>query len=404
MAVSRGAMARDIRKEVNAARTSSGGASSGGGTGSSSSGPSGRCPSGYRWNGSSCVKSSSSSSATSADAKLRAELDKVDWNAVGRLMGGGSTSGSSGMDIETRRNLGLAGGTGSSGGSSGRGTTSADWGALREKYTKTGAGSSGVPWDMMTDYEKRAALDQVNWSDVGKLMAGGGAGGGSSTSTGGGGGTQTGKGGGSSTSGGGSSTTGASADNITQQLLDALAGIETTAKTDINTAGNALLTALGATDPMAMVKLAQPNVGVPEASLAGYLGYIGAPTSQVQGAQDYAQQFANAYLGDVNRFQTGAQQAQDVWRSRQADIARQNTNAALQRLALNVMAARLGIQTGEAQRRRQLQDTALQLALQYGKANPSGGSLGFIAPSYGFQTVTLPNGQVVSLPSNFFGG
>jgi len=372
MAVSRGPLARDIAKEYKKEIGSTSGSvtpTSGGRGGTPNCGPN------ARWNGTRCVSTASSGNI---DIETRRALDKVDWNAVGRLMGNQPTS------------------------------DKPEWAKIRESYTKTGAGSSGVPWDMMTDYEKRDALSKVDYDALGRLM-GRTSGGGSTTANapattggggGGGGGSTTGGGG-----GGGATAAPSSQDAITEELLQALGGIEAFARNDINAAGDALLKSLGAYDPQAQFNLAQPSIGVPTASLAGYTGYIGGSPEQVQGAQQYAQSFADAFLGDVNRYQTGSAQAQDLFRGRQGDIARQNQATALMQLALNTMAARLGIRSGAARDRQNQLNTALQLALQYARPTGQGtGNLGFGVPNINYQTVTLPNGQVVAVPPNLFGG
>lgn len=335
-------------------------------------------------------------------------------------------------------------GTGTSGSNTaggGRGTTpncgpNSRWNGTRCVSTKTPTsgpltsaqrGEQGInagemarkaQWDAMTPQQQADALSKVDYNALGRLMGikpsgSSGAGGGKTSVVGAGvstaptaptapAGTKT----PTDKVATGETPSGAmTQDEITKQLLEALGGIEAFAKSDINAAGDALLKSLGAYDPQAQFSLAQPSVGVPAANLGGYLGYIGGSPAQVEGAQQYAQGLTDAFLGDVNRYQTGSAQAQDVFRGRQMDIARQNQAKALMQLALNTMAARLGIRTGEATRRQNQLDTALQLALQYGRPTGQGtGNLGITAPNIRYQTVTLPNGQMVQLPSTLFGG
>ena len=217
--------------------------------------------------------------------------------------------------------------------------------------------------------------------------------------TGGGGGSQgsTGDGGGQ---GGGAGFTPPAAQTsaVWDQLLKALGDITTGARGQIGTAGEQLRSALTARDPEASFQWNPASVNIPQATLANYVQAVGGSPNEVQATRDLGQQFLNAFLGDVGQVAQGADVASQNWRVRQQDVGSQLQADALRQLAFNEMAARLGIEQGRAAEQRDIQNTALEMALKYAEAERKKRNLGVTAPSLPFDTVDIPGYGRITLP------
>lgn len=233
-------------------------------------------------------------------------------------------------------------------------------------------------------------LSNVNWAGLGELMRA------NQPGTGTGGGNQ---GGGGSQTPAPPATTMPTADQITSNLLAEFDKIRAAEEARIIAAGQGLQTALTGTDPMAQYQWNPMTATIPQATMANYLTATGADLGQLEATQQLTQQLLNAALGDVGQFAQGTSAAAANWRQRQQDVGAQLTADARNQLALNAMAAQMGIQSSDAARRQAQANQMLDLALQYGKLN-SGGTV--TAPQIPMSQITLPNGQVVQLPNTWF--
>ena len=222
------------------------------------------------------------------------------------------------------------------------------------------------------------------------IPSGGGQGGGDS---GGGGGMGGGMGG-----GGGFTPPAPQTSAVWDQLLKALADIAAGARGQIGTAGEQLKDALTSRDPEASFQWNPSSVVIPQATLANYVQAVGGSPSEVQATRDLGQQFLNAFLSDVGQVAQGADVASQNWRVRQQDVGSQLQADALRQLAFNEMAARLGIEQARAAEQRDIQNTALEMALKYAEAERKKRDLSVTAPSLPFNTVTIPGYGSITLP------
>jgi hypothetical protein len=189
------------------------------------------------------------------------------------------------------------------------------------------------------------------------------------------------------------------ADQITQNLLAEFDKIRAAEEAKITGAGQNLQTALASVDPMAQFRWNPMTATIPQATMANYLAATGTNPAQLQATQQLTQQLLDAALGDVGQFASGTETAAANWRQRQQDIGAQMTADAINQLALNAMAAKMGIQSGDAARRQAQINQMLELALEYGKLN-RGGTV--TAPQIPMSQITLPGGQVIQLPQTWF--
>ena len=185
---------------------------------------------------------------------------------------------------------------------------------------------------------------------------------------------------------------------VWDQLLKALADIAAGARGQIGTAGEQLKGALTSRDPEASFQWNPASVVIPQATLANYVQAVGGSPSEVQATRDLGQQFLNAFLGDVGQVAQGADVAAQNWRVRQQDVGSQLQADALRQLAFNEMAARLGIEQARAAEQRDIQNTALEMALKYAEAERKKRDLAVTAPSLPFNTVTIPGYGSITLP------
>lgn len=183
-----------------------------------------------------------------------------------------------------------------------------------------------------------------------------------------------------------------------QALLDALAKLVAEEEARIKGAGEALNQALSSRDPMAAYQWSPANVTIPQATLANYVQATGGSPAEVTAVQQLQQELLNAGLGDVGQFAEATRAAEATWRGRQQDVGSQLTADAIRQLGLNRLALEMGINMGEADRQRRLQDQALALALQYGTARPSGSTLNVTTPQLPFNTVNFPGIGNVYIP------
>ena len=185
---------------------------------------------------------------------------------------------------------------------------------------------------------------------------------------------------------------------VWDQLLKALADITAGARGQIGTAGEQLKGALTSRDPEASFQWNPASVVIPQATLANYVQAVGGSPNEVQATRDLGQQFLNAFLGDVGQVAQGADVASQNWRVRQQDVGSQLQADALRQLAFNEMAARLGIEQARAAEQRDIQNTALEMALKYAEAERKKRDLSVTAPSLPFNTVTIPGYGSITLP------
>lgn len=258
-----------------------------------------------------------------------------------------------------------------------------------------GSFPSGVVGDVARGlYEPKPSgppdLSGVNWAGLGQIMRDAGRG--------------TGAGTGDGTGSGGGTTApvpmAPTQSDITSNLLAEFDKIRAAEEAKIASAGTGLIQALQATDPMAAFQYNPGQVTIPQATLANYVQAIGGSPAETQATQQLGQDLLNAALGDVGQFAGGVAQAAQNWRAGQQSVAAQLQADALRQLSLNAMASKMGIQANEAQRQQDLANQMLELALEYGKVN-RGGTI--TAPQIPLTSVTLPNGQVIQLPSTMFG-
>lgn len=134
--------------------------------------------------------------------------------------------------------------------------------------------------------------------------------------------------------------------------------------------------------------------------MANYVQAIGGSPAEVQATQQYNQDLLNAFLGDVGQVAQGATTAEANWRGRQQDVAAQLQADAQRQLALNALAAQMGIKQAKTNEEIQRQQDALKLALEYGKTKANGSNLSVTAPTLPFQTVTIPGYGTITLPSS----
>lgn len=229
------------------------------------------------------------------------------------------------------------------------------------------------------------------------IPSGGGQGGGDSGAGGGGGMGGGGMGGGMG-GGGGFTPPAAQTSAVWDQLLKALADITAGARGQIGTAGEQLKGALTSRDPEASFQWNPASVVIPQATLANYVQAVGGSPTEVQATRDLGQQFLNAFLGDVGQVAQGADVASQNWRVRQQDVGSQLQADALRQLAFNEMAARLGIEQARAAEQRDIQNTALEMALKYAEAERKKRDLAVTAPSLPFNAVTIPGYGSITLP------
>lgn len=188
------------------------------------------------------------------------------------------------------------------------------------------------------------------------------------------------------------------AGSVWDQLLKALGEITTGARGQIGTAGDQLRLALTARDPEASFQWNPASVNIPQATLANYVQAVGGSPSEVQATRDLGQQFLNAFLGDVGQVAQGTEAASQAWRARQQDVGSQLQAQALRDLAFQEMAARLGVEQARAAEQRDIQNTALEMALKYAEAERNKRNLGVTAPSLPFDTVDIPGYGRITLP------
>lgn len=250
---------------------------------------------------------------------------------------------------------------------------------------------------------------QVDWAGLGQLLdaakkdtvvpppGGGGTGGGTSTGGGGGGGTSI------PSFNIPADAAAAAAPPVNQGLLDALAKLVAEEEARIKGAGTALQTALTGRDPMTTYQWNPATVNIPQATLANYVQAVGGSPAEVLATQQLGQELLNQSLADVGQFAAGTQAAEAAWRGRQQDVGSQLQADALRQLALNRLAVEMGIRMSEEDRKRQQEQQALQLALEYGKAKASGSNLGITVPNIPFDTVTIPGLGNVYIPSTLGG-
>jgi len=199
--------------------------------------------------------------------------------------------------------------------------------------------------------------------------------------------------------GGGFTPPAAQTSAVWDQLLKALSDISSGARGQIGTAGEQLKGALTSRDPEVSFQWNPASVVIPQATLANYVQAVGGSPSEVQATRDLGQQFLNAFLGDVGQVAQGTEAASQAWRARQQDVGSQLQAQALRDLAFQEMAARLGIEQARASEQRDIQNTALEMALKYAEAEKKKRNLGITAPSVPFDTVDIPGYGRITLPS-----
>lgn len=187
--------------------------------------------------------------------------------------------------------------------------------------------------------------------------------------------------------------------DIFGDLLNEFGRIRASEEAKIREAGTNLATALGQIDPMAAYRWNPANITIPQASTAGYVQAIGGSPEQAAAVQRLGQELMAASQADIGQYASGVQQAITNQRLAQQAVGQTMTADALNRLALESMAAQMGIKSAQAAESKADRDLALKLALEYGKMNPSGT---VTAPQIPLTSVTLPNGQVIQIPSNYF--
>jgi len=242
-------------------------------------------------------------------------------------------------------------------------------------------------------------LTRVDWNGLGELMRTSGGTGGGTGGTGGGGGTGGAGGGMGAGGGGGFGGGGVSEKNLYDELLAEFEKLRAAEEARINKAGADLIAALQGRDPMAQFQYAPGSINIPQATLANYVQAIGGSPGEVQATQQLGQELLGAFLGDVGQVAQGATAAEANWRARQQDVATQLQADAQRQLALNALAAQMGIKSAKTAEEQQRQNQALQLALEYGKARQSGSGFNVTAPNLPFETVTLPGYGTITLPS-----
>lgn len=188
------------------------------------------------------------------------------------------------------------------------------------------------------------------------------------------------------------------AGSVWDQLLKALSDIASGARGQIGTAGEQLKGALTSRDPEASFQWNPASVVIPQATLTNYVQSVGGSPSEVQATRDLGQQFLNAFLGDVGQVAQGTEAASQAWRARQQDVGSQLQAQALRDLAFQEMAARLGVEQARAAEQRDIQNTALEMALKYAEAERKKRNLGVTAPSLPFDTVDIPGYGRITLP------
>lgn len=227
--------------------------------------------------------------------------------------------------------------------------------------------------------------------------------GGSNTGTGGGGGSSTGGGGGSINvpSMGGASTL-PSQDQIDADLLAAFDKVRAEEEARINAAGSTLMSSLQGIDPMAGFKWNTANVGIPQSTMNNYFAAQGWDTGEIDTTRQLQQDLLNSFLADTGQFSSAVTQAGQNFRNAQQNVAAQLQADALRQLSLNAMAAKMGVQAGAANRKQDLANRMLELALEYSKIKANNGNLSLTGPSIDYKTITLPGGQTIQLPSTLF--
>jgi hypothetical protein len=183
------------------------------------------------------------------------------------------------------------------------------------------------------------------------------------------------------------------------ELMAALDKYAAEAGTQIRGAGESLRSALTSRDPEAAFQWNPANVNIPEATLANYVQATGGSPAEVAATRQLSQDLLNAFLGDVGQVAQGSQTASQNWRQRQVDVASQLEADALRQLALNQLGARFGISQAKTQEQRNLENDALALALKFAEAQRRGSNLSLTQPALPFQTVTLPDGSIVTIPN-----
>lgn len=186
---------------------------------------------------------------------------------------------------------------------------------------------------------------------------------------------------------------------VENPLLAALRKLRAEEDARIAAGETALLASLQATDPMAAYAFNPAGATIPQATLANYVSAIGGSPEQVAATQAYAQQLQNAYLGDVGQYATNVGQSQANYRIAQQNVAKQNAEIARRQLGLAALAAELGINQSEEQRRRAREDAALELALKYGQLRDTGNTAQITMPSLPFTTIDLGNGRTITVPN-----
>lgn len=195
----------------------------------------------------------------------------------------------------------------------------------------------------------------------------------------------------------GSSTAPGSMDQIYGGLLADFDTYRAAEEARINAANELLQAQLSQTDPMAGFKWNTGNVTIPESTLSNYVQAIGGSTGEVDATRALGQSLLNSYLGDVGQYAQGVTSADQTWRSRQQGVATQAHADALRQLALNSMAAKYGIRMGQANQQLDLRNQLLQIALNYGKPQASGGTLNINAPQNPYGSVYVPGVGTVDI-------
>lgn len=238
-------------------------------------------------------------------------------------------------------------------------------------------------------------LSNVNWEGLGQIMRDAGI----PVAGGTGGGTAGGSSGGGTGGGGGTMAPPATQPNPLDELLKQFEEVRAAEEARIKGAGADLVAALQGRDPMAQFQWNPASINIPQATMADYVQAIGGSPGEVQATQQMGQQLLNAFLGDVGQVAQGATAAEANWRARQQDVANQLTADAQRQLALNAMAAQMGIKQAKTAEEQARINQALQLALEYGRTRANGSNLGVTAPTLPFETVTLPGYGTITLPS-----
>ncbi len=248
-------------------------------------------------------------------------------------------------------------------------TGGASWGEIRNTITTSGMGanrpSNPKTWESMTDYEKKAALDAVDWnSDFFKPKPSGGgqsssSSSSSSTSTSTPADTSTPSGGGNGGPGGGGGRTETSnVDAIAKMYADALAELQrqygVSQENIMASIGRLRSDPYNTANAYAQMQLADPRVAANP--VAEYMAAAGMAPGQAAAAQQMAQAEADAYMRamqNVQNIMSTSQQQANL--SRLADIglietgATQDLESNLNMLRLGLEKERIGALTGQQQ-------------------------------------------------------